>query len=925
MKIGLFFKRYVSVLFLSAACYAVAALCGLFYGKSFSDFISPSLLISILIGYELRIVDDINDFYGDVIKRKTLFSRKTLAFLLCADMAAIVGLSIVCARYLFLIPAGIVAVLLAWNKEYVKAFVLPTAVCAAFYYNCGVRFALIPLAAGAVALSLAFALLKSKKREKPELKDVGGKAYKLSIVKGCRIPEFIAIPYYELDDEERVRAYIKAFCKKRGKYAVRSSGIDEDSLENSFAGVHESYLNVPADKVFGYVRKVRESGRSERAAAYRKYNNLEQTDGRVSVIIQKMVYADFAGVINTVNPVTNDINETVISVCGGLGDKLVDGQTDGTTYYINGIKETVNGEDILNKKQKKNLLMLGKTVARQTERFQDIEFALVKNRAYLLQTRDIATYKDINSHGLKFIIDNSNIIESYYDVTLPLTFSFAKDIYAKVYSATLSLGKIRSKIMNSLKNSLDNMLYYYDGRIYYNLRSWYHVTSIFPTKNSTKYMESMMGVKTSSSGNKRVKLSVFDAIKILFIFLGKLKRMDELSDDFIRRFNEIVKPYYGKEINAGDEELKKLYESIEKKIIPEFTTPILNDCAVMFYFGMLKEKAKKFPNPTDIVNECVNSDGDVESAKSATAMKEIAAYIRQNEDLSHDFGSLSDEELFEKYYVSENPLSEKLRLYVDLYGPRVMNELKLETITMIENPRLVIPAVKNTLLCGGEETPRHKAEIPKKLKKLSEKARHYVRNRERLRLRRTYIFSVVRNIFLAYGRNYANEGKIDRPEDIFYLTKEEIFDKSADFKALICERKLKEEEYKKKPYYNRVAFYENRELPVSSLCLSGGGLSGIPSGAGVVKARVCLLENPTDKFIPGSIILTRRTDPGWITLFPQAAGIIVEHGSMLSHSFVVAREMGLPAVVGVPCATELIKDGDIVTLDGVKGEITIEN
>lgn len=925
MKIKLFVKRYVSVMFEAAACYALVTLCGLFYGKTFSDFLSPSLFISVLLGYELRIIDDINDFYGDVIKRKVLFSRRTLIILLCVDVAAIAAMSIICARFLFFIPAIVVAVLLALNKSFVKTLALPCAAAVAFYYNCGLKLALIPLAVGALALSLAFAVFKSKKREELKLGDVGGKAYKLSKIKGCRIPKFIAIPYRELDDENRVKAYIGSFCKKGKKYAVRSSGIDEDSSENSFAGVHESYLNVPAGEVFGCVRKVRDSGKSERAAAYRMYNNLDSTDGCVSVMIQEMVYADFAGVINTVNPVTNDINETVISVCGGLGDKLVDGSADGTTYYINGIKETVKGEDVLSKKQKEKLLKLSETVARQTDRFQDIEFAVVKNRAYLLQTRDIATYKDIDSHGLKLIIDNSNIIESYYDVTSPLTFSFAKDIYAKVYSATLSLGKIRPKIMDSLKGSLDNMLYYYDGRIYYNLKSWYHVTSIFPTKNSTKYMESMMGVKTSSSGNKRVKLNLFDALKILFIFLGKLKKMDELSDEFIRRFNEIVKPYYGKEINLSDDELKTLYESIEKKIIPEFTTPILNDCAVMFYFGRLKEKAKNFPNPTDIVNECVNSDGDVESAKSAAAMKEIAAYIRQNEALSHDFGTLSDEEFFEKYYLSEGELSKKLRSYVNLYGPRVMNELKLETVTMIEKPILVISAVKNTLLFGGETPARHKAEIPKKLKKLSEKARHYVRNRERLRLRRTYIFSVVRNIFLAYGRNYAKEGKIDSPEDIFYLTKEEIFAKTADFRALIRERKLKEEEYKQKPYYNRVVFYENRELPVSQLCLNDEGLSGIPSGAGVVKARVCLLEKPTDKFIPGSIILTKRTDPGWITLFPQAAGIIVEHGSMLSHSFVVAREMGLPAVVGVPCATELIKDGDIVTLDGVKGVITVEN
>ena len=75
----------------------------------------------------------------------------------------------------------------------------------------------------------------------------------------------------------------------------------------------------------------------------------------------------------------------------------------------------------------------------------------------------------------------------------------------------------------------------------------------------------------------------------------------------------------------------------------------------------------------------------------------------------------------------------------------------------------------------------------------------------------------------------------------------------------------------------------------------------------------------------GNIIVTKRTDPGWISLFPLASGLVVEHGSMLSHSFVVAREMGLPAIVGVHDATKVIKTGDVITLDGVKGVVIIEN
>ncbi len=126
----------------------------------------------------------------------------------------------------------------------------------------------------------------------------------------------------------------------------------------------------------------------------------------------------------------------------------------------------------------------------------------------------------------------------------------------------------------------------------------------------------------------------------------------------------------------------------------------------------------------------------------------------------------------------------------------------------------------------------------------------------------------------------------------------------------------------KSPSYDRVVFFDGIPLHVKSDRPSGG-LRGIPSGNGKVSARVSLMQSPSDKLTAGNIILTKRTDPGWISLFPSASGLIVEHGSMLSHSFVVARELNLPAVVGLKNATELIPDGALVLLDGVCGEVKI--
>lgn len=102
-----------------------------------------------------------------------------------------------------------------------------------------------------------------------------------------------------------------------------------------------------------------------------------------------------------------------------------------------------------------------------------------------------------------------------------------------------------------------------------------------------------------------------------------------------------------------------------------------------------------------------------------------------------------------------------------------------------------------------------------------------------------------------------------------------------------------------------------------------GILRGIPSGAGVVTGKIKLVTDPSSANLNGEIMLAKRTDPGWVMLFPMCKGMIVERGSILSHSAVVARELGIVAVVGVENATSILKDGDEVTVDGIKGEIII--
>lgn len=764
----------------------------------------------------------------------------------------------------------------------------------------------------------------------------GGKAYNLFSLNIKNTPSFFVIESSYFEEfkknpsiEKELEKEINSKLKDNKKYAVRSSGIDEDSDLFSFAGIHDSFLNIAKKDVLDNIKKVYQSAFSQIALDYRKKNNIQSDKILMAVMVQEMIDPNYAGVINTINPITNNPDEIVISVIKGLGEDLVNGNKNSSDYFVNGFNYKVQGEDILNKKQIHNLIDLARLVAKKTTSFQDIEFAIVKNTVYLLQARPISAYKNINPHRKTFFIDNSNIIESYYGVTTPLTFSFAIYIYRQVYQATLKAGKVRSKIMDSLKDSLANMLYYHEGKIYYNMKNWYRLTSIFPFKKSTTYMENMMGVKSASDDYTKISMNLIDLIKLLFIFLNKVKNIDSLSEKFIDKFNQVVLPYYGKEIKGTNLELNNLYQQIENNIISDFATPIINDCAVMIYFGRLKEKIRKssYSNKDEILNACINNSGNVESLKSASKFVELADLIKSNQEALIDFLSLNGEELYQKYQALNNNITQAIEKYRYDFGPRVVNELKLETITWIEKPDDLYAYLSSYLKesqMNINYQPKKEIQIPKEFIKLGRKARHYIQNREQLRLKRTYIFSVVRNIFLAYGQNFYKEGVIDDPRDIFYLTKEEIQKGVDNPKSLIKKRKEEEKDNQEKPIYDRINFYENGVvLPILS-SNSQGDLKGIPSGAGIIKGKIRMMNSAKDYLQKDEIILTKRTDPGWISLFPLASGLIVEHGSMLSHSMVVAREMGLPAVVGVKNATERLKTGDRIILDGIVGEIKFE-
>ena len=218
------------------------------------------------------------------------------------------------------------------------------------------------------------------------------------------------------------------------------------------------------------------------------------------------------------------------------------------------------------------------------------------------------------------------------------------------------------------------------------------------------------------------------------------------------------------------------------------------------------------------------------------------------------------------------------------------------------------------------------------------KSREMISGRENLRFERTRGFAMVRNIFTAIGNQWYAEGIIEHPRDIFFLEQKEIFDFikgtsiNRSLKELIEIRKKTQETFKSEEApaeriktYGTV-YHANDFYKSTVEHLTEGDVSGIACCGGVVRGKVQVIKDPSEiESLDGDILVTTSTDPGWVALFPTASAILVERGSLLSHSAIVAREMSIPCIVGIDNLLKRLKTGDLVEMDGSTGLVKILN
>jgi pyruvate,water dikinase len=811
-----------------------------------------------------------------------------------------------------------------------------------------------------------------------ELQDINNDKIR-DFIKDCQLPQ--------KSINDIVACFSEGTC-----FAVRSSAIDEDGTAFSFAGQFESYLFVTKENLAESIKKVWLSAFSERVIQYRKKNHIVQKFG-IAVIVQEMIDADVAGVAFGINPITGDRNEQVISGVFGLGEGLVSGELDADNFMIknkNIVSKIVqkthqikpnaqkNGTEIiatstssqsvatLNDAQVFEVVTVLETCKKFYGKPQDIEFAFKDDILFVLQARPITNLHQVaDPKGEHIIWDNSNIIESYPGVTTPLTFSFIIKMYEAVYVQFAEMMGVNAQDIAENQSTFANMLGLIKGRVYYNLLSWYKALALLPGYAlNAGFMEKMMGVKERFELKDLKQRSKFSeqlrVLNMVRIMLKNLWALPTMRVSFQADFNAVMAEYDKIDFEkCRADELMHLYLRFEQTLLKKWKAPLVNDFFAMIYFGVLQKLVIKYniSDTTNIANDLLCGAKDIISTEPVHRCLNIATMIAEDEKAKHFFINSEEKIIWNSLQNGEFPsIKKEIDDYIKKFGERCVGELKLETITYKQQPTNFIKILKSYAEQGVtksisdaniEEKLRKDAEekVNKSLKnKFSQNMifNHVLKNtrilvsaRENLRYERTRGFGVVRQLFCAIGKVFFAESIIEQERDIFFLSKEEIFDHikgtsfNADLKALITLRKVNFEAFENdttgERIHTRGIVYQGNDFnPHFNRSILEGDLQGIGCCPGRVRAKVRIVKDPNEvENLNGDILVTSSTDPGWVTLFPTASAILVERGSLLSHSAIVSREMGKPCIVGISRLLQVLKTGDEVEMDGSTGVVRV--
>lgn len=794
------------------------------------------------------------------------------------------------------------------------------------------------------------------------------------------------------ETKERLQTLLKSYFADGTALAVRSSVVDEDSVTDSFAGQMDSFLNTPPEQVLETIKEVWASAYSARSLCYRHHKGLNFRSIKTAVIIQEMVQSARAGVMFTSDPQTK--NQTcVISAAWGLGEGVVNGNADTDTYRINcnsnqisriprgkehlilsngnsngngssnsnGHKTNSNGHQngfILKDKEVRRLSAVGRKIEHYFRRPQDIEWAFdCRGHLFILQSRPIVFNSQQAEQSNVTVWDNSNIVESYPGLTLPLTFSFIRQCYEISFRKATMGFLIKRKELNKHLHIFGNMIGLLNGRVYYNLLNWYRMLSFLPGFKKHKVAwDQMIGISKKEAYAPN-RLSIINKVYALLMVIFRLLTVRLNARKFFKNFDRIYYETRQLDFNSKTEEqLIADYDYLRTQYSKKWHLTLYNDFCAMKYYDWLKRMCQKWipKSGVNLHNDLLCGENEIESVQPISALLTITAQVKENHAFQLLFEDANDDRVWSKIHTEPQYKSLKTALqnYLDRFGDRGLEELKLENSTFREKPESLISLIReysrrNLKLADLHKNERHIRETAEQIVHRQLKwswrqplfwfvlanARRAIANRENMRFARTRLFGIVRRLFRRMAERMVSLGVLRSEEDLYYLTVPEIFDYirgasvTCHLQAVAELRRYEYEQFAKEQPDNKIITSGIPYLqPLTTVKETTSGpqqLQGIGCASGIAEGTAWVVTDPAE--LPpydDCILVARSTDPGWIFLMIQSRGIVVEKGSLLSHTAIVGRELGIPTVVGVEGATSTIRQGSRIRINGETGQVT---
>lgn len=775
------------------------------------------------------------------------------------------------------------------------------------------------------------------------------------------------------DVVKAVTHYLSQFGEEHA-YAVRSSATAEDLPHASFAGQQDTYLNIIGkDAILQHISKCWASLFTDRAVIYRMQNGFDHSQVYLSVIVQRMVFPQASGILFTADPITSNRKLLSIDAGFGLGEALVSGLVSADCYKVQeeeivdkriaakklaiyGRKEGGTEIQQIDPDQQKTqtlteqqILQLAR-IGRQIEAYfgcpQDIEWCLVDDTFYIVQSRPITTLYPIPE-----VNDQENHVyvsvghqQMMTDPIKPLGLSF----YLFITPAPMRKagGRLFVDVTHMLASPVSretflNTLGKSDPLIKDALMTLIERDFIKSLPDDRKELSPGNSSKGRSSAGFQAQIENDPAIVSELIKRSQTS-IEELKQNIQTKSGADLFDFILEDL----QELKKiLFDPQSSKVF--MTAMNASSWINEKMYEWLGEK-----NAADTLSQSVSNNI---TSEMGLALLDVADVIRAYPEVIDYLQHAKDDNFLDELvkFDGGQETQDAIYAYLNKYGMRCAGEIDISRTRWSEKPITLVPMILSNIKNfepnagnrkfeqGRQEALEKEQELLDRLKQLPDGEQKAEETKRVISLIRNFIgyreypkygminrYFVYKQALLKEAEQLEQAGVIHEREDIYYLTFEELHEvvrtNKLDYQ-IISKRK---DDYKffEKLTPPRVITsdgeiiageYKRENLPDKAIV-------GLPVSTGVIEGRARVILNMEDADLEdGDILVTAFTDPGWTSLFVSIKGLVTEVGGLMTHGAVIAREYGLPAVVGVENATKLIKDGQRIRVHGTEGYIEI--